>query len=254
MTVHTNIGRRLELLACLLEHEASVGRGMGVVSVGSRVDREKSQISRGLAALSREGLVERDPENLEFAVGPVLLALAARAGSPDLLVLAQPVLERLAAELGERSDLAVLDGAQVLTIDSVAASSSVQSVGWTGRRTPLHCTAAGRVLVCGMPEAEIDDLLGPDPLPVAGPNGPTNRAEFHARLADTRRDGWAVADRELDLDVVAVAAPVLGRNGAVRAAITVACPAFRVGTRLDDIVESVRRAAAGLSATSEPRG
>jgi len=252
MTLHTNIGRRLELMACLLEHEASVGRGMGVVSVGARVDREKSQVSRGLAALAREGLVERDSENLEFTVGPALLALAARSGSPDLLVLALPVLERLAAELGERADLAVLHGGQVLTIESVASSSTVQSVGWTGRRTPLHCTAAGRVLVCRLTEAEVDDLVGPDPLPVAGPNGPEDRAEFHRRLAATLEEGWAVADRELDPDVVAVAAPVGTRHGMVRAAITVACPAFRVGGRLDEIVDAVRRAAAGLSAAVDP--
>ena len=33
MTAYTNIGRRLELVACLLDHEASTGRGMGVISV-----------------------------------------------------------------------------------------------------------------------------------------------------------------------------------------------------------------------------
>ena len=141
MTAYTNIGRRLELVAGLLDHEATTGRGMGVVSVAARVGREKSQISRGLAALANEGLVGRDRDSLEFSVGPALLVLAAQAGEPELVRSALPVLERLGAVTGERVDLAVLHDGQVLTIESIASSSTVQSVGWVGRRTPLHCTA-----------------------------------------------------------------------------------------------------------------
>ena len=245
MTTSTNIGRRLELLACLIEQEANTGRGLGVVSVSERVGREKTQISRGLAALAREGLVERDDETLEFTAGRALLALAARAGVPDLLVMAQPVLERLAADLGERSDLAVLHDGQVLTVESVASASSVQSVGWTGRRTPLHCTAAGRVLMSGFNDDAIAALVGPEPLPWSGPNAPIEVAELLRRVRTAQHDGVAVADRELDVDVVAVACPVV-RHGQVVAAVTVACPEFRIQGRLDRVVAAVRIAAGEL--------
>ena len=246
MSAHTNIGRRLELVACLLDHEANTGRGMGVVSVAERVGREKTQISRGLAALAREGLVWRDDETLEFAAGQAMLALAARAGSPDLLAAAQPVLERLAAQLGERADLAVLHDGQVLTVDSVASSSAVQAVGWIGRRSPLHCTAAGRVLLLEHTSEAIAELVGPDPLPLGGPNCPTSLVDLLGRIEQAHLDGVAVADRELDVDVVAVAAPVRHR-GAIVAAITVAGPGFRLGERLDRVRREVVRAAGQLS-------
>lgn len=242
----SNIGRRLELVVCLLDHEANTGRGMGVVSVSERVGREKTQISRGLAALARERLVERDDETLEFSVGRSLLALAARAGNPALLADALPVLERLSAELGERADLAVLHDHQVLTVESVAASSSVQSVGWAGRRTPLYCTAAGRVLMAGHPDDAVGGLLGPVPLAPAGPNSPLEFDDLLERVRAARADGVAVADRELDPDVVAVACPVW-RGGEVVAAVTVAAPEFRVRGRLHDVMAAVRSAAAGLS-------
>jgi DNA-binding IclR family transcriptional regulator len=246
MTTHTHVGRRLELVACLLDHEARTGRGLGVVSVAERVGREKTQISRGLAALAREGLVERDDETLEFAAGQAFLSLAALAGVPDVLLAAQPVLERLAADLGERADLAVLHDRQVLTVESVASSSVVQAVGWTGRRSPLHCTAAGRALMSTLTADEIGDLIGPDPLTLGGPNCPATRAEVVRRVVRAARDGVAVADRELDLDVVAVASPVLVR-GAVVAAVTVAGPEFRVRDRLERVKAAVRRAAEELS-------
>lgn len=246
MSAHTNIGRRLELVACLLDHEANTGRGLGVVSVAERVGREKTQISRGLAALVRDGLVGRDDETLEFAAGQALLSLAAQAGMPELSQRALAVLEHLAGVLGERADLAVLHDHQVLTVESVASSSVVQAVGWTGRRTPLHCTAAGRVLLASQTPDAIATMLGPDPLPLGGPNCPTTHAEVMRRVRRAARDGVAVADRELDIDVVAVAGPVRWQ-GSVVAAVTVAGPEFRVRDHLAEVKDAVRRAAEELS-------
>lgn len=247
MSIHTNIGRRLELLAALLESEAATGRGLGVVAMSGRVRREKSQISRGLAALVREDLAHRDLQTLEFAVGPAMLALAARAGSPGLLLAAHPVVESLSVEVGERVDLVVLHERQGLAVDSVASSSTVQSVGWTGRRTPLYCTAAGRVLLAPYADAEIAALVGPEPLSVAGPNGPTAIRDLLARVDLARHDGYAVAVRELDPDVTAVAAPVHDAGGEVVAAVTVAGPAFRVEARTAQLIDVVRDAASRIS-------
>lgn len=247
MTAYTNIGRRLELVACLLDHEASTGRGMGVISVASRAGREKSQISRGLAALAHDGLVGRDHDSLEFSVGPALLSLAAQAGAPDLVSSAMPVLERLGALTGERVDLAVLHDGQVLTIESIASSSTVQAVGWVGRRTPLHCTAAGRVLLAPMTAAEVTALVGPSPFPTGGPNGPRSRAELMRRIDAARRDGWALADGELDSDVTAIAAPISAADGRTRAAVAVSGPSFRMRSAAEGVVAAVRRAAAEVS-------
>jgi DNA-binding IclR family transcriptional regulator len=252
VSVHSNIGRRLELLAALLDNEAATGRGLGVVAMAARVRREKSQISRGFAALVREDLADRDAQTLEFAVGPAMLALAARAGAPKLLAVAHPVVESLAAAVGERVDLVVLHERQVLAVDSIASSSTVQSVGWTGRRTPLYCTAAGRVLLAPFSDAEISALIGPEPLSVAGPNAPVTLGDLLARVAATRRDGFAVAERELDPDVTAVAAPVCDHDGAVLAAVTVAGPAFRVEQHVDELVAAVLDAAAEVSAGLDP--
>ena len=122
----------------------------------------------------------------------------------------------------------------------------VQAVGWTGRRSPLHCTAAGRALMWQLSADEIADLLGPDPLTLGGPNCPTTGAEVMRRIDQAKRDGVAVADRELDVDVVAVACPVFSR-GTVAAAVTVAGPEFRVRGHLRAVQQAVRRAAQALS-------
>jgi DNA-binding IclR family transcriptional regulator len=191
--------------------------------------------------------VGRDHDSLEFSVGPALLALAAQAGAPDLVSSAMPVLERLGAVTGERVDLAVLHDGQVLTIESIASSSTVQAVGWVGRRTPLHCTAAGRVLLAPMTAAEVTALVGSSPFPTGGPNGPRSRAELMRRIDAARRDGWALADGELDSDVTAIAAPISAADGRTRAAVAVSGPSFRMRSAAEGVVAAVCRAAAEVS-------
>ena len=251
MTPRTNIGRRMEILACLLDHESRSARGMGVVVVAERLQREKSQISRGLSMLAQAGLVERDPETREFSIGPRLLAVAARAGDPDLVERAWPVLGRLAAQLGERSNLSGLHDGCVLTIDTAGAASTVQTVGWSGRLTPVHCTAAGRALTMELGEAELRLMLGGETLPVAGPRSPATLTELLERVAVARSRGVAVTDGELDADVLGVAAPVRDAAGSVRASIGISGPAFRLRARLDEAQDAVlaaaREVAAGLA-------
>ena len=75
---------------------------------------------------------------------------------------------------------------------------------------------------------------------------PTTGAEVMRRIDQAKRDGVAVADRELDVDVVAVACPVFSR-GTVAAAVTVAGPEFRVRGHLRAVQQAVRRAAQALS-------
>ena len=47
----------------------------------------------------------------------------------------------------------------VVYIDQVTGTRSIVSVSWVGRRTPLHCTSNGKVLLAFSTEAERDRLL-----------------------------------------------------------------------------------------------
>lgn len=236
MSAGTNIGRRMEVVAVLLDHEARTGRGLGVMAVAALLDREKSIVSRALASLADTGLVERDPETLEFTVGAGLLTVAARAGDPALLNRAVPELRRLATELGERAGLMVLQGDQVLTVDTAVADSSIQAVGWAGRTTPIHCTASGRVLVTGKTKAELSGLIGERGLFGGGPTSPRTMTDLWSRVEQAARDGYAVADGELDADVLAVAVPVHDAHGQILAALTITGPRFRMASHREAIV------------------
>jgi IclR family transcriptional regulator, KDG regulon repressor len=174
--------------------------------------------------------------------------LAARAGEPRLLALAQPMLRALVAEVGETSHLSVLDGGEVLTLLSEAPPSAIRATGHSGRVVAVSCTSSGRALLFDHDRAELDALLAVTGLARSGPNAPRSAAELWRRLERARELGYAAVEEEAEVDLVAVAAPVRDFRGRVVAAVNVSGPRFRLGTRLDRAGAAVAEAATSLSA------
>ena len=229
----TGLRRGLAIVEVLAEHAATDGAPLGVVRIAELVGREKSQVSRTLRTLAETGFVERDPVTRGYRIGWRLFALAARAGEPRLLALAQPVMRGLVAELGETAHLSVLDGAEVLTLLSEAPPSAIRATGYSGRVVAVSSTSAGRALLFDHDRAEFDALLAVTGLARSGPNAPRTAADLWRRLERARELGYAVAEEESEVDLVAVAAPVRDFRGGVVAALNVSGPQFRLGARLD---------------------
>jgi IclR family transcriptional regulator, KDG regulon repressor len=243
----TSLRRGLAILFVLGGDEA-VGRGgLGVTRIAELVGGEKSQVSRALKVLAEHGLVEREPDTLAYRLSRRLFALAARAADERLLDEARPVLRRLVDELEERAHLSVLQGADVLTLRSESPPHAVQAAGWVGRIVPVHCTSAGRALLCDHTRDDLASLLAGVELASAGPNAPRDADELYDRVAAARTRGYAVVDEELEPGLVAVAAPVRGFDGRIVAAVNVSAPKFRFGRRLRAAGEAVKAAADELS-------
>ena len=204
-----------------LELIAEAGQ-LGVTELGRRLGVHKATASRLVATLAERGMVERDPITEKFRLGFGLIRLAGAAmASMDLVRIARPMLEDLADRTRETVNLGVLSGDAVVYIDQVTGTRSIVAVSWVGRRTPLHCTSNGKVLLANVGEAERARLLaGPltretrstvtDPatLESAAGGDPTPRLRHHdggarggperGRRADPpgRRRGGRRAQRE----------------------------------------------------------
>jgi DNA-binding IclR family transcriptional regulator len=243
----SNLARGVELLATLETDEAQRRGGLGVLDVARIVGREKSQVSRGLRTLAELGLVERDPETLDYRLGWRLFALAARAGDGQLLTLAPPVLGALVARLGETAHLSVLQGTDVMTVLSEPSPNAVRATVWVGRRVPAHCTSSGRALLLDHDAEALRALYGASKLAPAGPGAPRDVAELARRVADARAQGHALADEELEPGLVGAAAPVRDFRGRIVAGLNVSAPKFRLTDGLAAAGVEVQRAAEELS-------
>jgi DNA-binding IclR family transcriptional regulator len=212
--------RALELIA--EEGELGVtdlGRGLGV---------HKATASRLAATLADGGLIERDPVTDRYRLGFGLIRLVGAAmASIDLVRTAHPVLEELADRTRETVNIGVLSGSGVVYVDQVSSAHLIASTNWVGRRTPLHASSSGKVLLAHMPEAVRQRFLG-RPLEAVTPRTVTDPAVLLRQLEEVRTRGYATIRDELEEGLNAVAAPVWQLGGEVAAALSISGPSFRV--------------------------
>ncbi len=244
----TGLRRGLAILFALDRDEASANGGLSVTRVAQLVGREKSQVSRTLKTLLEHGLVDRDPDTLGYRLGWRLFVLAGRAGDPNLVAAAGPLLSRLVQELGETAHLSMLQGTEVMTILTESPGHAVQAAGRVGRTVPVYCTSSGRALLFDHDLAQLRALLDGVELRALGPNAPRRVDELSRRVEAARARGYALIDEEFETGLVAVAAPVRDFSGRIAAAVNVSAPKFRFGERLEAAGLRVKSAADELSA------
>jgi IclR family pca regulon transcriptional regulator len=204
---------------------SDVARSTGLTRAAAR---------RFLLTLADLGYVSTDGRY--FALSPRVLELGyAYLSSLTLPEVAEPHLERLVAEVRESSSVSVLDGGDVVYVARVPTSRIMTVSINVGTRFPAYATSMGRVLLSGLPEAELEDYLANVELRRLSPRTITSVTALRAELARTRRQGWAMVDQELEEGLRSVAAPIRDRAGRVVAAVNLSAHASRMST------EAVRR-------------
>ena len=140
--------------------------------------------------------------------------------------------------------LAVLDGLDVVYVERISARGAVGVRSRVGGRWPAHTTGVGLVLLAHAPPPIQEDYLG---TPLAGFTELTitDPAALRRVLAEVRRTGYAVSDRQVTMDAVSVAAPVRNVGGAVVAALSVVVGTD--GPPPSALVPAVVTAARGIS-------
>ena len=212
-----SIDRAAQLLVRVVESTQPLGVGELATTSGL----PKSTTSRLVAALERQGLLQRVPDGLR--PGPVLLRLAQR-GLPasNVVELADEALRWLADASGETINLAVPSAAGVEHLAQRDSRHFVGITSWVGRRVPLHCAANGKVFLA------FGSAAIPEHLDALTPHTVTDRPTLEAELEQVRARGYARAVDELELGLSAIAAPVYGAGGTVVAALSISAPTIRL--------------------------
>ncbi len=199
---------------------------------------------RLVAALAGRGLLQRE-ESGHYHLGLRLWEIAARAPhTVELRDAALPFLEDLYAATRENVQLAVRDGADAVFVELLTGRSSVHVLTRVGGRLPLHATGVGLVLLAHAEHEEQQAVLGGG-LHRFTRFTVTDPRRLRRMLADVRRDGYAVSDRQIETISLSVAAPVYRAPGQVVAALSVVVPARGSDPRV--FVPAVVAAARGIS-------
>jgi IclR family pca regulon transcriptional regulator len=247
----------------------SLERGIAVIQVFSR-ERPALTLSevarltgitratarRILLTLEAIGHVRSDGRL--FSLTPRVLTLGwAYLSSLNLWETAQPMMEELAHATNESCSAATLDVPDVVYVARLPTRRIMTISLGVGTRLPAHCTSMGRVLLAGLPDAELETFIAGVELEAFTFRTITDRGRLRQTIDRVREDGWALVDQELELGLRSVAAP-LRTGGRTIAALNLAAAAPRVsletlrGTMLPALLRTAQEISAALDRRRGP--
>jgi IclR family transcriptional regulator, KDG regulon repressor len=221
-----------------------------------------SMVSRGLASLTSQNYVVRDPTGTKYQLG---YALAEFGGltvtAPDLHEMCRPFMHRLRDVTGATISLLVPVRDHAVCVDGLVGPGDVARRVPLGEAFPLHVTPGARVILACLPDEEIERYIA-GRAPNRDVYRPRATEEIWADVHDVRANGYAEdrGDYVPQTVATALAFPVLDINGEPHGSLTAAGSAG-VFTRpkIRELLDTARRVVQQLdqisrlySSTREP--
>lgn len=186
--------------------------------LAATLDISRAAARRYLITLAHAGYASTDGKT--YWLTPKVLALGrSYTGSARLPRTARPFLAQITAQLQESSNLALLDGSEVVYAASTNVARLMSTMIEPGTRLPAHTTAAGRVILAGLPKRELDDWLERTQFAVFTAHTVVNKRTFAAEVATARSEGFSAIESQFELGLRGIAVPLIGRDGMVNGAI-----------------------------------
>jgi len=221
---------------------------LGVSEIAATVGLHKSTVSRILATLESEDLVERDAVTRRFRLGLGVIGMAGPLlADLDVRRVAYPVLLELSRRTGETAALMVWDGGEAVCVEQVPSQHQVKHTTPLGTRYNTAASSSVQVFLARLEPFAVRSLLMKGTIDLPGLSEATLDA-YLVRLQDVAERGYAANYGETSLEEVGVAAPVLDHRGEMVAAVLLSAPRFRISTEQLGVLQvAVREAAAQVS-------
>lgn len=216
------VGRALDILLYLAQRPGPVR----AAALARDLDVPRSSIYHILAVLVHRGFVVYLPDAGGYGLGVTSFEIgSAYLRHEPLERLAQPILHRLAMQLGQAVHLGVLHGNETLYLlkerPTSGPAAEVSLVTDIGVRLPAHLTANGRAILAALPDAQLRALFTRrvDLVTRTG-RGPRSLSALRAELVEVRRRGWADEVEQVTAGLRSVGAAVFDHQGRPVAALS----------------------------------
>ena len=218
----TTIERVLKVLEYLATSVDQDGAGIAEISRDMKI--EKGAVYRVLNTLFANGYLVKTERG--YRLSSKLVALSSEyLGKIDVVATANPYLRALARDSGEMALLTILEGDSVVLVDKVEGNRNLRIFSTVGSIFPLHCAASGKVFLAHMEPNERREVIARIDFQPLTDRTIVSAEELERHLQQVIDNGYAVNDCEQDYQKRAIAAPILGPDGSMVAAVGIAGPA-----------------------------
>ncbi len=164
-----------------------------------------------------------------YRPGLLLLSLSHNVTLIDLLRDAcQDTMQSLADALQLTVHLGVLEHGMVTYIGKVFAPGAFPVHTRVGAQQEAYCSGLGKILLAALPDIEVERFIQEGELVALTPHTITAPAKLRAELKAVREQGYALDDRENQVNMRCIAVPLLDSAGRAMAALSATDEASRM--------------------------
>lgn len=182
----------------------------------------KATVRRFALTLADMGYLTVTEDN-KFKLNPKVLNLAAHyLESLNLPDIAHPILERISTSIKESTNLAVLDGSEIVYVVRVNAAKRIIGTNLrVGSRLPYYATSLGKALVAWLPLEERKAIWEQASIEAYTEHTITEFGQLETCLEACREKGYAEGNDELEVGLRSIALPIFNKKGETVAAINI---------------------------------
>lgn len=191
----------------------------------------KATVYRLMTTMEENGFIRKvniiGREN-QYRLGLKLLELGKLVSEQlEIREVALPYMKNLRDKVNECVQLIVRDRNEAIYIEKLEGDRHVRLYTRVGRRAPLYGGACPRAILSFMEDEEIECVLQVKQLEAITSNTITDKENLLKSIEEARRIGYTVSYGELEMESVAVGAPIFDSQGKVIASISIAGPEYR---------------------------
>lgn len=206
----------------------SSSANMTISDLERKTGINKATVRRFALTLVDLGYIRLLPDN-KFQLSPKILDLGAHyLNALNLPDLAFPIIERIAANVKESTNLAILDGSEIVYVLRVNAAERIIGANLrVGSRLPYYATSLGKALAAWLPSEERKRIWEDGRIEAFTERTITDFNQLEAHLEKCRIQGYAEGHNELEVGLHSIAVPIFNRKGEPIAAMNISTNTLR---------------------------
>jgi DNA-binding IclR family transcriptional regulator len=207
-------------------------KSWGVMDLSRETGLHKSVVTRIMATMARAGFVVQDPLTRAYSIGPKAFAVGSTYDPQEVLgQIARPVMRRVTEQCGHATSLGVAAGDRFIYLVVVDGTLPVRVAASVGEVRDYHANATGKILLAGMSDAEIRNVLRTEPLPAHTEHTVVRLDRLMEEITEIRRTKMAANREEAMLGVGARAVPIVNAANRWIASLSIVYPIHLVDYR-----------------------
>ena len=221
-----SVNRVLDIMEAL----GAAPAGLSLSDLAAATALHASTAFRLMATLAARGFVMKDGGTGRYRLTLRMFEIGGRvSGVNQLLAVAAPLLDALAAEMLETVHLVRRAGDEVVYLYKAEPYQQQVRIGsYVGCRNPMYCTGVGKSILALLPEQEVRAIWARSEIRAHTPKTIMDYDRLAAELALTRQRGYALDEEEHESGVRCLAVAICGAGGTPEAAVSVSAPVFRM--------------------------